>query len=82
MLDEAGIVFEVKTDVVGLVFEHGHALDAETEGEAGVLVAVDAAVFQHVGVHHAAAEDLHPAGMLAKGTAFAAADVAGYVHLR
>ena len=45
LLDETGIVFEIEADVVGLVFEHGHAFDAKAEGEAGVFGAVDASVF-------------------------------------
>ncbi len=82
LLQEAGVVLEVEADVVGLVLEHGHALDAESEGEAGVLLAVDAAVLEHVGIDHAAAEDLDPAGVLAERAALAAADVARHVHLR
>ena len=82
LLEEAGVVLEIEADVVGLVLEHGHALDAETEGKAGIFLAVDAAVLQHVGIHHAAAEDLDPAGVLAQGAPFAAADVARHVHLR
>ena len=81
LLEEAEVVFEVEADVVGAVFEHGHAFDAEAEGEAAVLLAVDAAVFEDVGVDHAAAEDLDPAGVLAEVAAGAAADVAGDVHL-
>ena len=80
-MEEAEVVFEVEADVVGAVFEHGHALDAEAEGEAAVLLAVDAAVVEDVGIDHAAAENLDPAGVLAEVAAGAAADVAGDVHL-
>ena len=80
LLQEADIVFEVESDVVGAIFEHGHAFDAEAEGETAVFGTVDTAVFQHVGIHHAAAENLDPSGVLAKVAACAAADVAGNVH--
>src|SRR3546814_16615270 len=42
------------------VLQHGDALNPHAEGEALVLVGIDAAVGQHLGMHHAAAEDLQP----------------------
>ena len=80
LLQETDIVLEVEADVIGAVLEHGHTLNAEAESETAVFGAVDAAVFQHVGIHHAAAENLDPAGVLAEIAACAAADVAGDVH--
>ena len=47
-------------DVVDAVLEHGDALRPHAEGEAGVDVRVVAGGAQHVGVHHARAEDLQP----------------------
>ena len=81
LAEETDVVLEVEADVVGGVFEHGHALNAEAEGEAAVFFAVDAAVVEHIGIDHAAAENLDPAGVLAEVAAGAAADVAGDVHL-
>ena len=58
--------------------------DAHAEGEAAVLVRVDAAVAQHLRVHHARAHDLQAAGELAGAAARAAADQAvdRQVHAR
>ena len=67
---------------VGQVVAQGRdALGANTKGEAGVLLGVDAAVDQDVGVDHAAAQDLDPAAVLAEVAALAAAHVAAHVHL-
>ena len=44
---------------------HGHALEADAEGEAGVDLRVNAAVLEHLRVHHAGAEQLDPALALA-----------------
>ena len=48
-----------------LILEHGDALDAHAEGETGKDLGIDAAVAQHIGMDHAAAQDLQPAGPLA-----------------
>src|SRR5579871_4859278 len=42
------------------VFEHGDAIDAYAPGKALVLVGIEAAIFQHIRMHHAAAQNLHP----------------------
>ena len=49
------------------VFQHGDAVEAHAEGEALVLVGIEAAVADDVGVHHAAAQDLQPLARLADG---------------
>ena len=82
LLQETDIVLEIEADVIGTVLEHGHAFDSEAEGETAVFGTVDTAVFQDVGIHHAAAENLDPTGVFAKVAACAAADVAGDVHFR
>ena len=46
LLEELQIVLEHQTNVVDAVFQHGDTLDADAEGEAGVLVRVDVAVLQ------------------------------------
>ena len=78
---EAHVVLEVMAEVVDLPFEHGNALHAHTEGEAVVLLGVDARCLKHVGVYHAAAQDFQPAGTLADVTALAMANIAADVYL-
>ena len=48
-------------------FQHGNALDANTEGEAGILIRVNVAVLQHLAVDNTAAQNFDPAGVLAQG---------------
>src|SRR5262245_14556201 len=58
--------FEKGAQVRHAVLEHGDAVDPHAPGEALVDVGIDAAVAQHVRVHHSAAEDLHPVLALAE----------------
>src|SRR2546430_6363596 len=58
------------------------SLGAHAPGEAGVALAVQAAVLEHRGVHEPRAENLHPAGLLARGAPHAVTDLALHVHLR
>ncbi len=51
------IVFGKQPQVFDLVLDHCNALEAHPEGEAGVLLGVDATTFQHVRVYHAATTD-------------------------
>lgn len=81
LFQEAQIVFEIETEVADLVFEHSHALDAHTEGETGVLVAIYPTCLQDIGVDHTAAKDFEPAGAFADVAALAAADIARDIHL-
>ena len=74
LFQESDVVLEIESQVAHLVFEHSNALNAHTEGETSVFLAVDAAVFQHVGVNHSAAQNLEPSSALADVAAFAAAD--------
>ena len=71
LAEEADVVFEVVAEVFDLPLEHGDALDAHTEGEAAVDFGIDAGGTEDVGVDHAAAENLEPAGTLADVAAFA-----------
>ena len=79
--EEADIVLKVEAEILDLPFEHGDALHTHSESESGVLLGVDAAGFQYVGVNHAGTHNLQPAGALADIAALAAADVAADVHL-
>src|SRR5262244_1574419 len=80
--EEAHVVLEEQTDVVNLVLENGHPLHAHAEGPARDLLGIVAHVAQDVGVHHAGAQNLDPASMLAEPAARAAALEAEHVHLR
>src|SRR5687768_5198681 len=66
MIEPAHVRLEERAQVRHAVFEHGDAIDAEAPGEALVVVRIEAAVAQHVRVHHAAAEDLQPVVALAE----------------
>src|SRR5690349_19469467 len=70
MRQPAHIGFEEGAQIGHAVFEHRDAVDAHAPGEALVLVRVEPAIAQHVRMHHAAAENLHPI------LAFAEADLA------
>src|SRR6185312_13224462 len=61
LLEKPQIVLEKRAQVGDAVAQHREAFHAEAEGEAGVALRVDAAVPQHVRMHHAAAEHLQPA---------------------
>src|ERR1700723_1693112 len=52
------------------VFQHGDAVDPHAPGKALILVGIEPPILQHVRMHHAAAENLHPV------VAFAEADFA------
>ena len=55
LAQESDVVFEIESQVAHLIFQHGNAFNTHAKGETCVFLAVDAAVFQHVGVNHAAA---------------------------
>ena len=62
--------------------QHRGALDAHAEGEARVALGVDPAVAQHLGMDHAAAEELEPAAVFAHAAAGAAAHDACELELQ
>src|SRR5690348_1489788 len=82
LAQEAQVVVVVHADVVDAVAQHAQSLHADAEGPAGVALRVDLAGLEHVRVHHAAAQHLQPAGVLAHPAALAAAEHAADVHLR
>src|SRR5947209_1553642 len=61
LFQEPDVVDEEVALVVDLMADLGQAVDAESEGEAAPFLGVDAAVAQHVGMHHPAAAQLYPA---------------------
>ena len=62
--------------------QHGDTVETEAECEASVLLGIDAAVLEHVGVHRTATADFHPAGALATAATLATAEHAAHVHFR
>ena len=82
LVQESNVVLIEQTDIVDLETAHNHTLQTDAEGVAGVFIRVDAAHLKHLGVNHAAAEDLDPALALAERAAFTVAAVALDIHLR
>src|SRR2546430_4030332 len=78
---EAHVAVEQQPDVGNAVAGHRDPVRAHAPGEAGVPLAVHPAVLEDGRVHHTGAEDLHPAGLLARRAARAPADLALHVHL-
>ena len=64
LLKETTVVFGEHSEVVDLIFEVGDALHTHSEGETAVDFRVDAARVEHIGIDHAASENLDPAGSL------------------
>jgi len=60
MLHPAYVRVEEVAQIRHAIFQHGDAVDSNAPGKALILIRVEAAIFQHVRVHHAAAEDFHP----------------------
>src|SRR6185312_8946539 len=82
LLEEAQVVLVEEPDVFDLVFEDGDALDADAPREARVPLGVVADGFEDGRMHHAAAAELDPAGLLAHRAAAAVALPAAQVDLR
>src|SRR6185369_15470445 len=61
LLQEAQVAVEEQAQVLDAVAEHGQALEAGAEGEADVLLRVEAEVAHHLGMHLSRAGDLEPA---------------------
>src|SRR5258708_11486507 len=60
VLQPAYVGLEELAQIRDAVFEHRDTVDAHAPGEALVLVGIEAAIAQHIRVHHAAAENLQP----------------------
>src|SRR5690349_1956474 len=80
LLQEAQVRFVEEADVVHVVLEHRHALDAESPRVAVPLCGIDPAVAKHVGMHHPAATDLEPSLVPAALAPDAAADAAAHIE--
>lgn len=81
LCEEPHVVLAEHAEVFHTIFEVGDALYAHAESIAGIDLRINATGFEHVGIYHAAAEDLHPTGAFAESTTFAAADMAADIHL-
>src|SRR6516162_5523597 len=66
MREPAHVRLEERAQVRHGVFEHGDAIDAHTPGETLIDIGIEPAIAQHVRMHHAAAENLHPVLALAE----------------
>ena len=80
-MEEPHVVFEIETQVLHAVLEHGDAFNTHAEGESGIFFRVDIVGFQYVRVYHAATHDFEPSRALADVAALAAAEVARHVDL-
>ena len=60
LTQEAEVVFVEPADVGDVVFAHGESFDAESEGPAGDLLAVDADGVEDVGIDGAGAAYFDP----------------------
>src|SRR6185312_7888981 len=69
MRQPAHVRLEEGAQVRHAVFEHGDTVDPHAPGKALKFVGIEPAIAQHVRMHHAAAENLHPI------VAFAEADL-------
>jgi len=59
------IILKKQPDIVDTVFQHGDALHAHAEGEAGNFFRIVADEFENRRIDHAGAEDFQPAGPFA-----------------
>src|ERR1700733_13603928 len=66
MIDPAQVRVEEVAQVRQAVFEHRQAVEANAPGEALIDLRIEAAIGQHIGMDHAAAEDLEPILALAE----------------
>ena len=67
LLQESHVGIVEQADVGNAVAQHGDARRAHAECPSRVSLAVDAGGLEHVRMHHAGSEDLHPSGALAAG---------------
>ena len=81
LFEEPHVVLVEEADVLDAILEHRHPLDAHSEGEAGDAVGIVSDGFEDRRMHHAAAENFEPPGLLADGAPDAGALVATDVDL-
>lgn len=54
-----------KSHIFNPVFEHDEAGESKSKGKPLIFFGINFSFFEHIGVNHARAENLQPAGMLA-----------------
>src|ERR1700682_187033 len=81
LFQEAQVGFVKQPDIVDVMLEHRHPLDAESPRVSIPLRWVDAAVAQHLRMNHPATADLQPTLVPAALAAHAVADSARHVEL-
>src|SRR5208337_1074067 len=84
LLQKPYVALEEQLNLFHLVLQDGDAIHAHAEGKAADLAGVVAVLLhkiEDVRVHHAAAEQLDPATVLALAAALAAAENAAHLHV-
>src|SRR6266480_234543 len=66
MGEPARVSLEEWAKVRHAVFEHSDAIDPQAPSEALIFVGIESAIAQHIRMHHAAPENLHPVVALAE----------------
>ena len=80
LFQETDIVLIQQTHVINLILKQRNTLKANAKSKSGIPVRVNAAHLQHMGMDHAAAQDLNPARTLTEPAALAAAFETGHIH--
>src|SRR5579875_627077 len=65
LFQEPDVALKEKLDVIDVVFHHGIAIHSQPKSPTRVALRIDAAMPQHLRVHHAAAHHLDPSALLA-----------------
>src|SRR5688572_31057209 len=82
LLEEADIRVVQDPDIRNIVPLQGHAAGTHSEGPAGVALRIDPRGLEHLGVHHAGAEDLGPAAAFADRAPATLAELTLDIQLR
>src|SRR6516225_10130345 len=64
--EPAHVSLEEGAQIRHAVFQHGNAINSHAPSEPLIGIGIEPAVAQHVGMHHSAAQDLHPVLALAE----------------
>ena len=71
------------TNIFNTVLHHCESGQTQTKREAGVLLGVDTALFEHLGMDHAAGAQLQPTAVIAgRAAGLAAADQTGNIQFK
>src|SRR5699024_1825273 len=81
LFQEPVVVLIQQTHIVDFIFQQRDTLQPHAESKSGVHFRVDTAHLEHMGMHHAASQDLDPAGSLTETASLSAAFKAGNIHL-